>query len=41
MTYDLEDILGMEVDLVTEGTLLPRVATSAEQDKVLVYERAS
>ncbi len=41
MTYDLEDILGMEVDLVTEGTLLPRVAASAEQDKVLVYERAS
>lgn len=41
MTYDLEDLLGMEVDLVTEGTLLPRVAASAENDKVLVYERAS
>ena len=41
MTYDLEDLLGMEVDLVTEGTLLPRVAASADNDKVLVYERAS
>ena len=32
---------GPEVDLVTEGTLLPRVAASADNDKVLVYERAS
>ena len=41
MTYDLQDLLGMEVDLVTEGTLLPRVAASADNDKVLVYERSS
>ena len=41
MTYDLQDLLGMEVDLVTEGTLLPRVAASVDNDKVLVYERAS
>lgn len=41
MTYDLEELLGMEVDLVTEGTLLPRIAASADNDKVLVYERAS
>ena len=40
MTYDLEDLLGMDVDLVTEGTLLPRVAASAENDKVLIYEIA-
>lgn len=40
MTYDLEELLGMEVDLVTEGTLLPRIAASADNDKVLVYERA-
>lgn len=40
MTYDLENLLGMEVDLVTEGTLLPRIAASADKDKVLVYERA-
>ncbi|MBR4774997.1 MAG: nucleotidyltransferase family protein [Bacteroidales bacterium] len=39
MTYDLEDLLGMEVDLVTEGTLLPRIAESAEKDKILIYER--
>ena len=41
MAYDLQDLLGMEVDLVTEGTLLPRVAAPADHDKVLVYERAS
>ena len=41
MTYDLQEILGMDVDLVTEGTLLPRVAQSAEKDKILVYERAN
>ena len=39
--YDQKDLLGMEVDLVTEGTLLPRVAASADNDKVLVYERSS
>lgn len=38
MTYDLQEILGMDVDLVTEGTLLPRVAQSAEKDKILVYD---
>ena len=41
MSYDLKDLLGMEVDLVTEGTLLPRVAEAAEKDKILIYERAS
>ena len=41
MTYELQDILGVDVDLVTEGTLLPFAAKSAEKDKVLVYERAS
>ena len=40
MTSDLEDLLGIEIDLVTEGTLLPRVAASADNDKILVYERA-
>mgnify|MGYP002621590318 FL=1 len=40
MIYELEDILGMEVDLVTEGTLLPMAAKSAGNDKILVYERA-
>lgn len=41
MTYELEDILGVDVDLVTEGTLLPRIAKSADKEKILVYERAS
>ncbi|MBQ7194731.1 MAG: nucleotidyltransferase family protein [Bacteroidales bacterium] len=40
MSYELQDILGMQVDLVTEGTLLPRIADSAEKDKILIYERA-
>lgn len=40
MTYELEDILGVDVDLVTEGTLLPRIAKSADKEKILVYERA-
>lgn len=41
MTYDLQDLLGIEVDLITEGTLLPFAAKSAEKDKILIYERAS
>jgi len=41
MIYELEDILGVDVDLVTEGTLLPRIAKSADKEKILVYERAS
>ena len=38
---DLEDILERKVDLVTEGTLLPYAAKTAEQDKYLIYERAN
>ena len=41
MMYELQDLLGIEVDLVTEGSLLPFAAKTAEKDKVLVYERAS
>ena len=41
MTYDLQDILGIDVDLITEGTLLPFAKKSAENDKILIYERAS
>ena len=41
MTYELQDLLGRDVDLVTEGTLLPYVAQTAEKDKVLIYERAN
>lgn len=41
MMYELQDLLGIEVDLVTEGSLLPFAAKTAEKDKVLVFERAS
>ena len=29
-----------EVDLITEGTLLPFAKETADKDKVLIYERA-
>ena len=38
---DLKEILGREIDLVPEGSLLPFAADSAEQDKILIYERAN
>ena len=37
----LEAALGKEVDLVQEGSLLPFASKTAEEDKILVYERAS
>ena len=37
----LEDLLGKKVDLVTEGTLLPFAQTTADNDIILIYERAS
>ena len=37
----LEDLLGKKVDLITEGTLLPFVLETAENDKTLIYERAN
>lgn len=37
----LEDLLGKKVDLITEGTLLPFAQTTADNDKILIYERAS
>ena len=36
----LEDLLGKKVDLITEGTLLPFAQTTADNDKILIYERA-
>ena len=41
MWSELETMLGRKVDLVSEGTLLPFAKASAEQDKILIYERAS
>lgn len=37
----LSKIVGMKVDLVEEGRLLPFAVQSAEKDKVLIYERAN
>ena len=41
MWVDLEELLGREVDLVSEGHLLPFAVKSAERDKKLIYERAN
>lgn len=41
MWGDLERLLGREVDLVTEGSLMPYAEESANRDKVLIYERAN
>lgn len=37
---DLEDILGKRVDLVENGKLKDFAVTSADKDKILIYERA-
>lgn len=36
----LEKILNRKIDLVEEGTLLPFAIESANNDKLLIYERA-
>ena len=41
MRLDLQDLLSKDVDLVTEKGLLPFARQSAENDKILLYERAS
>ena len=40
MYSDLTELLGKEIDLVREGTLLPFAVDSANKDKILIYERA-
>ncbi len=40
MYMDLKDMLGREVDLVPEGSLLPFATESANRDKILIYERS-
>jgi len=40
MQLDLEDLLGLEVDLVEEGALRPWAVESVNNDKQLIYERA-
>jgi len=41
MYEDLKELLGRDVDLITEGGLMPFARESAERDKILIYERAS
>ena len=41
MYEDLKDLLGRNVDLVTEPSLAPFARESVERDRKLVYERAS
>lgn len=41
MWRELQERLGLGVDLVEEGTLMPFAVDSANRDKKLVYERAS
>ena len=38
---ELSKALGIQVDLVEDGRLLPFAVESANHDKILVYERAS
>lgn len=40
MYEDLKGLLGREVDLITEGGLMPFARESADRDKKLIYERA-
>lgn len=39
MREDLKLLLGREIDLVTESSLLPFAKESAERDRQIIYER--
>lgn len=41
MYMDLRELLNRDIDLVEEGTLQPFALESANNDKVLIYERAN
>ena len=41
MYEDLKDLLGREVDLITDGGLMPFARESADRDKILIYERGA
>ena len=41
MYHDLKDLLGCEIDLITDGGLMPFARESADRDKILIYERAA
>jgi predicted nucleotidyltransferase len=41
MYEDLKELLGREVDLITDGGLMHFARESAERDKILIYERVA
>ena len=41
MYEDLKELLGCEVDLITDGGLMPFARESVDRDKILIYERAA
>ena len=41
MYEELKEMLGREVDLITDGGLMSFARESAERDKILIYERAA
>lgn len=41
MICQLEELLKQKVDLVEEGTLLPFAQQTADEDKILIYERGN
>lgn len=41
MYEDLKNLLDREVDLITDGGLMPFARESADRDKILIYERAA
>lgn len=41
MYEDLKELLGREVDLITEGSLMDFAGECAERDKILIYERSN
>ena len=41
MYEDLKDLLGRNIDLVTDRSLAPFARESVDRDKILIYERAA
>ena len=41
MYEDLRNLIGRDVDLITDGGLMPFARESADRDKILIYERAA
>ena len=41
MYEDLKNLLGRDIDLITDGGLRPFARETADRDKILIYERAA